>query len=37
MPVQAQVGIGAAEALAELRAGAKVSEPPEDPQLRNEL
>src|SRR5271167_3051570 len=37
MPVQAQVGIGAAEALAALSAGAKVPEPPKDSQLRDEL
>ena len=37
MPVQAQVGIGAAEALAELRARAEVAESPEDPQLRDQL
>ena len=37
MPVQAQVGIGAAEALAELCARAEVPEPPEDSQLRDQL
>ncbi len=37
VPVQAQVGVGAAEALAELGARAEVGQPPEDPQLRDQL
>ena len=37
MPVQAQVRVGAAEALAELRARAEVGEPAEDPQLGDQL
>ena len=37
VPVQAQVRVGAAEALAELRARAEVGEPAEDPQLGDQL
>ena len=37
MPVQAQMGVGPAEALAELRARAEVGQAPEDPQLGDQL
>ena len=37
VPVQAQVRVGAAEALAELRARAEVGQAPEDPQLGDQL